>query len=112
MASRCITRFHIQRGDNVQLSLFEDIGIRQEGIEFVTKRIIHSDSIRNFIKQAIKDNDRKELIKLFNESIRTYGFSGPDYWSWSMGELETPDKEETFIVTATELADMAFKIYK
>jgi len=96
----------------VQLSLFEDIDIRQEGVEFVTKRIIKSDSIRNFIKQAIKDNDRKELIRLFDESIRAYGFSGPNYWSWSMGELVTPDKEETFIVTATELADMAFKIYK
>jgi len=96
----------------VQLSLFEDIDIRQEGIEFVTKRIIQSDSIRNFIKQAIKDNDRKELIKLFNESISSYGFSGPNYWSWSMGGLVTPDKEETFKVTATELADMAFKMYK
>ncbi|HLR69444.1 MAG TPA: hypothetical protein VK105_20345 [Virgibacillus sp.] len=96
----------------MQLSLFEDVDIKQEGIEFVTNRIIQSDSIRNYIKQAIEDNDRQELIKLFNESIRTFGFSGPDCWSWFMGGLETPNRKQRFKITARELADMALKIYK
>lgn len=96
----------------MQLSLFEDVDIKQQGIEFVTNRIIQSDSIRGEIKQAIQDNDRQELIKLFNESIRTFGFSGPGCWSWSMGELETPNRKQIFKITARELADMALKIYK
>ncbi len=96
----------------MQLSLFEDVDIKQQGIEFVTNRIIQSDSIRGEIKQAIQDNDRKELIKLFKKSISTYGFGGPDCWRWSMGELDTPDREETFKVTARELSDMALKKYK
>ena len=96
----------------MQLSLFEDVAIRQEGIEFVTRRIIRADSIRREIKQAIKDNDRKELVNLFNESIRAYGFAGPNCWFWSLGKLTTPDKTETFEVTARELADMALKLYR
>ena len=94
----------------MQLNLFEDINIKQEGIEYVAEMIIKCDSIRGFIKQAIINNDKKELVKLFNESIRTFGFSGPNMWSWGMGTLETPDRTQKFKVTAEELADAAIKL--
>lgn len=95
----------------MQLSLFDEvIDSRQEGIEFVIRIIVHSDSTRSDIKQAIKNSNKRELIKLFNESIRTFGFSGPNYWGWHSGELTTPDRNQTFEVTADELADTALKM--
>lgn len=96
----------------MQLSLFEEIDIRQEGVEFVAKRIMQSDSIRGYIKQAIKHNDKSKLTKLFNESIRTFGFAGLGCWSWGFGNLKTPDGKQKFKITARELADMALKITK
>ena len=99
----------------MQLSLFDETDVRQTRVEFVAKTIIHSDSIRNYIKQAIENNDRRELIKLFNDSIRSYGFGGREYdgksWFWSLGTLRDGNDEE-YKISARELADAALKIYK
>jgi len=108
--SRCITRFHIQRGDDVQLSLFEDIDIRQKGVECVVKRIMKSYSMRGYIRDAVKDNDRNELIKLFKESISNYGTSHVVGYSWCSGELKDRESGETYKITAIELADTALMI--
>lgn len=93
----------------MQLSLFEDVTNNYIATEYVTRHIIHSDSVRNYIKQAINDNNRNELIKLFQESINTYGFGEPNGYMWCRG-LATIDNEE-YKITARELADMALKIY-
>jgi len=94
----------------MQLNLFEDVTNKQMAVEYVTRRIIQSDSIRDRIKQAIKDNDRTELIELFQESINTFGFGEPNGHSWSRG-IATIDNEE-YKITARDLADMALKIYR
>src|SRR5690625_2245674 len=101
----------------MQMSLFEEVDIRQTRIEFVVKSIVRSDSIRNYIKDAIKNNDRQELIKLFDESIRTYGFGGKGFdgiesWSWSLGVLRDMQGDVKYKITARELADTALKIYR
>ena len=93
----------------MQLDFFNDITNKQMAVEYVTRRIIQSDSIRDRLKQAIKDNDRNELIKLFQESINTFGFGEPNGHSWSRG-IATIDNEE-YKITARDLADMALKIY-
>ncbi len=94
----------------MQLDLFNDITNKATAIEYVTRRIIQSDSIRGQIKQAIKDNDRNELIKLFQKSINTFGFGEPNGYSWS-GGIATIDNEE-YKITARDLADMALKVYR
>lgn len=94
----------------MQLNLFEDIDNRQVGIEHVAKVIMRSDSIRKSIKKAIENHDRKELVKLFQLSINTFGFGGPTGYSWSLGILNDKDNNETYEVNARELADAAFRI--
>ena len=93
----------------MQLDFFNDVTNKTTAIEYVTRRIIQSDSIRDRIKQAISDNDRNELIKLFQESINTFGFGEPNGYSWSRGTA-TINSEE-YKITARELADVALKIY-
>jgi len=93
----------------MQLNLFEDVDNRQTGIEYVTKVIMRSDSIRGYIKTAIDENDRPKLVKLFQESINTFGFGFTDY-SWHLGKLEDSQSGETYEVNARELADMALRL--
>lgn len=93
----------------MQLDFFNDVTNKATAIEYVTRVIVQSDSIRDRIKQAIRDNDRNELIKLFQESINTFGFGEPNGYSWS-GGVATIDNVE-YKITARELADMALKIY-
>lgn len=93
----------------MQLDLFNDVTNKITAIEYVTRVIVQSDSIRGQIKQAIKDNDRNELIKLFQESINTFGFGEPNGYLWSQG-IATIDNEE-YKITARDLADMALRIY-
>lgn len=95
----------------MQLNLFEDITNKQMATEYVTRHIIQSDSIRDRIKQAIKDNDRNKLIKLFQESINTFGFGIPDGYSWHSGTVEDKPSNKSYKVTARELADTALEIY-
>lgn len=96
----------------MQLSLFEDVTDRHKGVEFVVKRIINSDSIRDYIKQAIKENDRNKLIKLFQESINTFGFACPQGYTWSFNGVLTDKYNQEYKITAKELADTALKIYR
>lgn len=93
----------------MQLDFFNDITNKTTAIEYVTRRIVQSASIRGQIKKAIKDNNRTELIKLFQESINTFGFGEPNGYSWS-GGIATIDNEE-YKITARDLANMALKIY-
>ena len=93
----------------MQLDFFNDVTNKTTAIEYVTRRIVQSDSIRDRLKQVIKDNDRNELIKLFQESINTFGFGEPNGYSWSRG-IATINSEE-YKITARELADVALKIY-
>lgn len=94
----------------MQLSFFEDTELKHNRIEYVAKRIIHTDSIRGDIKKSIYNRDRGKLIELYNESIRTYGFGGHEYdgtaWMWGQGELRG-DNGEIHNITARQLADIS-----
>lgn len=98
----------------MQLDLFGETDVLHDRIKFVASQIIYSDSIRTKIKQAIKENDRNELIKLFDKSIRTYGFGGYDRhkttWSWSRGTLKGSNGEEHKI-TARQLTDISLALW-
>lgn len=94
----------------MQLNLFEDVENRQKSIEFVVKRLVKSEPSRKSMRSAIKENDRKELIKLFQQSIRKRSFSYIDGYGFLRGVVT--DKEQSYKVTARELADMALKIYR
>lgn len=99
-----------------QLSLFEDVNPEKERILFVANQIIRSDSLRGLIIEAVRNNDRRETIKLFDESVRTYGFGGVEMdgvgcFSWGRGILRVSGESEEQKITATELADALLGAY-
>ncbi len=96
----------------MQLSLFEDVDARAEDVEDLLLVICRTSSLRGQIKEQVMNNDRPELIKTFQESIRTYGFSFPGGLSWVLGTLENRETGAVYKVTARELADTALRIYE
>jgi len=74
----------------VQISIYEEDNIRQEGIIYAVGRILKGDPYRYQAKEALVNKDSDEVFKYFQETIRTYGFSGPDMWSMTLGKLISP----------------------
>lgn len=95
---------------------FEDVNSEKKRILFVVKQIVRSDSIRGLIVDAVRSNNRRETIKLFDESVRTYGFGGVEMdgvgcCSWGRGILRVSGESEEYKITATELADALLDDY-
>lgn len=91
---------------------FLDMDAKKDKIEAVAKVILNTDSIRGKLSKAIENEDRKELINLFKESMRTFGFAGHNLngcgsWSWDGKELKNSRDGETYVITAKELTDVA-----
>ncbi|GEM04110.1 hypothetical protein HMI01_10980 [Halolactibacillus miurensis] len=96
---------------------FLDTDVKKSKVEAVAKVILTSDSIRGKLSKAIENKDRKGLINLFKESMRTFGFAGHSLngygsWSWNGTELKNSRDGETYVITAKELADVAINFIK
>lgn len=93
----------------MQLTLFDDVTEKEKGVEYVVRSIIRSDSTRSSIKNAMQNNDRSELIKLFQQSIKTYGFGNTEFM-WGSSRLRDRLGDKVYEITARELSDTALKL--
>lgn len=104
--------------DYMQTDIFEflDTDVKKGKAKAVAKVILTSDSIRSKLSKAIENDDRKELISLFKESMRTFGFAGhrihDSNYSWNGRELKNSKNSESYTITAIELAEVAITFKK
>lgn len=94
----------------MQISIFESMENKQSDIKVIVESIIEKDFMRrNYIKQAIKNNNKAELIDLFKKSMQSFNFGGDDY-SWTFGKFTDHKSNMIYEISAEELADMALRI--